>query len=140
MSAASALQSSQGFFRTFELCYERPGFITPEKAGTTVPSIVCLAFSVELALKSVLLHDNRSSHGHSLWNLYSRLPTRLRSEIVARTSRTDQEFELELKSAANAFVQWRYIHEQTRMVGVSVGFLRELYVSVSSVASEAIYP
>src|SRR5262249_44529889 len=79
------------------------------------PAVVCYAFSLELYLKLLhVLASGKSPRGHELNKLYDDLPSKTKSDLLAECERID--LVNELTSAANAFKEWRYSHEQQRLV------------------------
>ncbi|WP_299342571.1 HEPN domain-containing protein [uncultured Pseudoxanthomonas sp.] len=97
-----------------------------------VPAIVCLAFSVELAFKALIVADGREpGQIHDLRDLFGKLPSVLQDEIVQWCIGKEPEggfkmsddklvvsvqsprdnFEFALSRASGAFHQWRYVFE-----------------------------
>jgi hypothetical protein len=77
-----------------------------------VPAIVCAAFSIELGFKALVLQSGGSVSGHNLEKLFSALETPTQQQIVSAVGVAKEEFNSSLAEASNAFVEWRYIHEQ----------------------------
>lgn len=90
------------------------GFLIP-------PSVVCLAFAVELILKTILVQDGLlpdptlprlpgASRGiHELDKLFDKLPTVHQERI--RAAIADDKFEARLAQHAKTFTDWRYQYE-----------------------------
>jgi hypothetical protein len=80
---------------------------------------VLIAFAAELGLKTLLIQSNimgdplKSNKGgkHDLGTLFGRLPIELQHKLAAATSGDRSTFDTKLKLNAQAFIQWRYVHE-----------------------------
>jgi hypothetical protein len=81
--------------------------------------VVCLAFSVELYLKS--LHyaiTQKSPKGHKILALFKKLPDVFQQKIfqhpsIAQYGWSFTEFEKEIELVSDGFEKWRYSHENT---------------------------
>lgn len=92
----------------------------PEIFGT-LPAmgveVVCLAFSVELYMKSLLrLIEGKPPRGHNILELYRRLPKQVQQEIyihpsIANYGWSPSEFERQITAISDGFEKWRYAHE-----------------------------
>lgn len=90
------------------------GFLVP-------PSVVCLAFAVELILKTLLVQNGLlpdptlprlpgASRGiHEFDKLFDKLPAPLQDRI--RAAIADDQFEARLAEHAKTFTDWRYQYE-----------------------------
>ena len=131
MTAAAALSSSRGLLG-YELCI---GSGLPAENGrpnATVSGIVCLAFSVELAIKSLLMSAAQPAHGHRLDALFYELPQADQQAIMAEIGMEPQVLQEQLTVAANAFVEWRYIYESPGRHSINAAFL--VAFSMASIA------
>jgi hypothetical protein len=105
---------------------------------TTSPSIVCLAFSLELYIKDLhqLLNDedDKVPHGHDILKLFKQLPEKIKKEIFNHDEICKNPFIIRgsifsvkkyhkdysdydgfldtIKTISDAFVQWRYSYER----------------------------
>ena len=81
------------------------------------PGVVNLAFSAELYLKSKLSLEGKNGCGHDIGKLYERLSTASRRELETRyvtlTGRSISQARADIKDCAEAFVEWRYLFENT---------------------------
>ena len=93
------------------------------KRNALIPGVVCLAFSVELGLKAVILAAQPSATGHKLEALFGLLTPEDQASVIQHSGYERQRFELELEAVSNAFVEWRYIHEKPGLQSISVQFL-----------------
>ena len=103
--------------------------------GLLVPAIVCLAFSVELELKSILffLELGELARGkHRLDELFKCLPTDLQAEISELCNSTRSNFEAALREDSMTFVTWRYSHEHG-LLRVNTSLLLDLSNACASV-------
>lgn len=113
-----------------EIAKSNPCSISPDamrrlKSGelkqTSIPDVMCLAFAIELYLKSLILKLSAiPATGHSLVKLYEHLPASAQSSIFSRTAQTfgglltEATFAENLASIDKAFVEWRYMFEKGR--------------------------
>ncbi|WP_291272923.1 hypothetical protein [Geothrix sp.] len=96
------------------------------------PFIVCAAFSVELYLKCLLEISGKSNvKGHDLLKLFSQLPTKDKEGILffirgayVNLSLPLTFLEERLAELGEAFVEWRYVHED-KILSIDVHFLRQ---------------
>lgn len=108
------------------------------QTGVVQPKVVCLALSVELVLKALLVDEGtRYGRLHSLYSLFVKLSTTTRAEVMAMVEAPAPEFLRKLAEAqtSDAFVRWRYIHE-VPLVGAEntwTGCLNQLYTAASAV-------
>lgn len=87
------------------------------------PSIICGAFSVELAIKSLLYKKGIEVKGHHLLKLLQKLPEEIQEEIYDRLGKDWGDFEAQLANCDKAFVNWRYAHETTEDLNINSKFL-----------------
>jgi hypothetical protein len=133
--------SCHGFLRAYEVLLDHirsAPFRTPATAlddfGTlAVPQIVLIAFAAELGLKTLLIQNNmlgdplNSKKGgeHDLEKLFARLPIDLQDKVATAVSRDRSTFDTKIKLNAQAFNQWRYVHE-SRQLSADEEFLERL--------------
>jgi hypothetical protein len=81
--------------------------------------VVCLAFSVELYLKSLhYLVTRKRLRGHNILKLFKKLPEGIQQQIFQHPSVTKygwsfSQFEREIELVSDGFEKWRYSHETT---------------------------
>lgn len=126
-------------------------------SGPTLgPSVVCLAFSVELYLKDLhLVLHGRPPRGHSISKLYKELPRQVRREIYAHESISQNPwatrgpvlllkrfsgtrgayfgFLQQVEAISDGFEKWRYSYERTTL-GYEEWFALALIDAVKSAA------
>lgn len=124
---------SSEFFRGHELCQGNGLPAEHGKRNALVPSIVCLAFSIELGLKAIILATKSSVKSHKLVELFNLLSDEDQNVVIRNAVYDNQRFDEQLSEVSNAFVEWRYIHEQTGLHGTSLQFLLLLHGAVEVV-------
>jgi HEPN domain-containing protein len=134
MTPASVLSISETFYRGYELCHGNGLPSSEGKPNAIIPSIVCLAFAIELALKSILVGVVKPSKGHELALLFKELPDDLQSEVIKGTGIPREEFLHQISIASKTFVEWRYIFEQNGLHSVDKVFLLTFYASAKRIA------
>lgn len=79
-----------------------------------VPVVVNAAFSCELSIKAILNQCNisvpRNKDAHRIDTLFHILPIELQNKIADEMNRFN--FDLDLQSISNVFVEWRYLFEK----------------------------
>lgn len=134
MTPASVLSLSNNFYRGFELCYGNGQPAENGEKNAIIPGIVCLAFSIELGLKAILVGCEKPANGHELLDLFERLPTEDKTEIERLTVGNSDCFIEQISLVSNAFVKWRYLYEHPGWSNISVEFLMQLHTAVDQVA------
>ncbi len=138
MTPAATLSISRTFHRGYELC---TGNGLPAENGepnAIIPGIVCLAFSIELGLKSILFAVNKPSTGHRLDRLFEELPEPEQQAVLFESCAEPSSFRENLALVANAFVEWRYIYERRGFQSISEQFLLMLWRAVDTVAERKV--
>ena len=74
------------------------------------------------------------SKAHELNKLFELLPESDKEFIVHQSGLEQKRFSEQIDAAAKTFVEWRYIHEQSGLVSVSLQFLMLLWVGASKLA------
>lgn len=123
------------------------------------PSIVCLAFSIELYLKEVyfLLNEEppRGRDGHDILKLFQRLPEEIQHEVFSHDVIISQSpwltgdifspkryteppnpfdgFLYEIQLISKGFTDWRYSHEKSNL-RYNSGFAESFITAVQSVS------
>ena len=136
MTPAATLSIARSFHLASEKCR---GSGLPADQGVPnaiVPSIVCLAFAIEVGLKAISFASNSPTSGHRLDKLFEALPEADRMKVLFHSGVEESSFEQNLEQVASAFVEWRYIYEQRGVVSISEQFLQMLWFAVESVAAE----
>ena len=136
MTPAAALAVSKQFYRAFELCRGNGLTSLDGKPSADIPSVVNLAFAIELALKASLLAYSQTSRAHDLSELYSLLPETDRDFILHESGLQVARFSEQLDAAAKSFVEWRYLHEKNGLLSVSLQFLELVWLAVSRLAEQ----
>lgn len=134
MHPRAPLALSKSFLHAHHLCTGNgfPEGIVPRSA--VMPGIVCLAFAVELGLKSILLSEGNSTAGHDLRSLFDRLTSSTQDELIFHSNVEPQSFRENLDLVSNAFVKWRYIFETQGTQSISEEFLLMLASGVQTIA------
>ena len=134
MTPASVLSTSKSFHRGFELCY---GNGLPANNGVLnaiVPAVVCLAFSIELGFKAILVGCEKPSDGHKFVELFAKLPCEIQDEIERLVDVENSSFKESLTLVSNAFVEWRYIFEEAGYHSIDIGYLSKLHAVITQIA------
>ena len=100
-------------------------------------AVVCAAFSIELSLKSILAGEGTSARGHKLDGLFAQLSASARSKIVASLKMDEGSIQPKLVEVADAFVEWRYVYEQSS-AHVDLSFLFGLANACRSTSLELV--
>jgi hypothetical protein len=116
------------FANASAIIWERDLSTTPTKNGNSaVPFIVNSCFATELYLKTVALVNGKIVHGHELDKLYAKIPAPgIRTietkfgEMVPNdrwqsTLKTAPDLKALFRRHRDAFVNWRYLHERSRL-------------------------
>jgi hypothetical protein len=96
-----------------------------------IPGVVCLAFSIELGIKAILLRTGNPPRTHNLRDLFALLPGNVQDDIVRSCGRPPDAFQASLSSAANIFVEWRYVYDMEQPQ-VDLPFLNALADAVKT--------
>lgn len=96
--------------------------------NSTIASITCLSFSIELYIKS-LLFQSKVVHGnkHDILQLFMLLKPEQRDEIISICINDCQEvsavdFDICLGDISQAFIRWRYSYEECVGLSFRTGF------------------
>jgi len=100
-----------------------------------VPGVVCLAFSIELGIKAMLLPSGKPPKTHNLTKLFQLLPVAVQEQIVTACRKPREQFDGALDSVANAFEDWRYVYDLDKP-SIDLAFLNSLSDAVK-VATDA---
>lgn len=121
---------SRAFLEANRLCMDSNA--EPQSPGRMMflPALVCAAFSAEVGLKTILASEGQPSQGHNLLKLFERLSNESQSSIIYYTANEIEPFYKKLKIAKLAFIEWRYIYEETEERSVSLDFLCLFAVAV----------
>ncbi len=90
-----------------------------------IPGVVCLAFSVELGIKAMLLAAGSPPKIHNLAKLFGLLSQLVQDQVVAACGKPRVEFDMALDGVANAFEEWRYIYDVDKP-SIDIAFLSSL--------------
>ncbi|WP_153003655.1 hypothetical protein [Aureimonas ureilytica] len=104
-----------------------------------VPSIVNIAFAIELYFKCMLKESSLKAHGHELKKLFRDLPEPIKSKVAAeykiRTGHDRNSFNSDLNNYSNMFVEWRYLYEKNGEKGISPYRISQIAIAAYTVAS-----
>jgi hypothetical protein len=105
--------------------YEKHLMKPPPNGAAMSPFVVNTAFAIELFLKTLAMQHGKKLHGHEIKKLFKKLPGAAKDQIdrqLGKISSTSQ-WAGEIKTMRNlqdvldeidtAFVDWRYLHENT---------------------------
>ena len=96
-----------------------------------IPQIVNAAFSCELLLKAIIIAEQKREgkfREHKLSELFDMMKPETQAIIKNRANIIDwDEF---MEKSSNAFIEWRYLHEEDKVMFISVSSLQRLYSSL----------
>jgi hypothetical protein len=95
-----------------------------------IPGVVCLAFSIELGMKAILLPSQKPPKTHNLSKLFGLLPSEVQDQIILACGRPRQAFDVALDSVAKSFEEWRYVYD-LEQPQVDLPFLSQLADAVT---------
>lgn len=98
------------------------------------PAVVCLAFSIELGFKSLILRHGQAVKTHELDKLFGRLGPDVQARIVLGMNMERPAFDQLLREHSKAFQDWRYLYERACNAHVRLDFLHTLASVVSAEA------
>jgi hypothetical protein len=136
VTPAAALSVAKEFHHAFELCRGNGHTALDGRPNPDIPSVVNLAFAIELALKAILLSYGPSPRGHGLQELFQQLPESDRVFIRSSIPFEEGRFSAGLAAVSEAFVEWRYIHEQRGFKSISLEFLMHLWRASCELAEQ----
>lgn len=147
MNPTHMLNTSKQFFLAAKRADEQRVIAGAQFEWLPVPAIVCAAFSIELALKAIILAETGNpARGHKLDDLYAELSGTSQQKVAGavtvptypKVPGVTESFDTALTKIRNAFVDWRYIHEKTDWTSIDKTFLMEVADAVQAVAATAV--
>lgn len=135
MNSELAADVSKAFGLAFSRCQEQRSLSGGQWEMLLVPSVVCIAFAVEIGLKAIILKEGGAKVGHSLTKLFEALREDTRGAIIKTMGMTEATFGASLQGANEAFVEWRYVYERDS-AHVDVFFLSNLHQAVQALLVE----
>lgn len=97
----------------------------PPNGAAMSPFVVNIAFAIELFIKTLSIQHDKKLHGHEIKKLFKKLPGAAKDEIDHHLRRlcTSSQWADEIRTMEGlrevldeidtAFVDWRYLHEDT---------------------------
>ena len=138
MTPAAAFSVAKHFHRAFELC-QGDGFRSADGGvNAGIPAVVNLAFAIELGLKASTLSYGSPPRTHNLQTLYLGLPATDRAKILSASALSEDLVSDQLPQVAKAFDEWRYLHEESGTLSISLQFLMMLWLGVSRLAQSKV--
>lgn len=132
MNVDQAKNSSRNFHLACQRALELRQTGQGQIESLVVPGVVCAAFAIELGIKAIALGEGTQPRGHGLDELFGILSVPEQNAIKDSIGLPDPDFQKELKVAAGAFVEWRYIYEATETVSANLQFLQKFSSAVQS--------
>ena len=91
-------------------------FPIAERVPIVSAAITCLAFSAEVAIKTLIVHSagnglSAAPWGHDLGKLFCGVPNHLQHAISGALNMPVQDVQENLEKNASAFEKWRYSYE-----------------------------
>lgn len=124
------ISMSREFYRGHELCFGNGMPAKNGKLNALIPAIICLSFSIELAIKANLYPAEQSMRVHGLNELFNNLSKEDQELVIKELSINRKDFEKKLLEVSNVFVQWRYLHEHPGVHTIDTQFLIDFYKSI----------
>lgn len=117
-------RDARSYYDAYEVLREKKERLHHMDLST--PSLLCLAFSMELHLKLLLRTFEVSARGHDISKLLNKLPA---DEIACMSSHPDfhptqqgQYFHENIAIASDLFIRTRYYFEELGMLQFNTGF------------------
>ena len=102
------LNTTKGFYQAAKRNEEQRSISNNKFEMLLVPAATNRAFSIELYLKALLVKEGSTSRGHKLHELFNKLKPETKQKIIELVNLSDQEFNQQLNTITNLFVEWRY--------------------------------
>lgn len=105
-----------------------------------IPQIVNAAFACELLLKAVVIMEKKREerfHEHKLSELFNMMKPETQVTIKSKANIFD--WDGFMQESSNAFVEWRYLHEEDKVMLISISSLQQLSSSLKEYY-ESTYP
>ncbi len=105
--------------------FEKHLLKAPPNGAAMSPFVVNIAFAIELFIKTLSIQHGKKLHGHEIKKLFKKLPGGAKDEIGHHLSRlctssqwadgikTMKSLREVLEEVDTAFIDWRYLHEDT---------------------------
>ncbi len=129
--------NASAFKKSAERSLEPRPLPNGEFESPIVPAVVNLAFSIELYLKYLLAKNKKQCRGHKLLDLFNSLYPTVKQEIIKLTEYDEEEFKILLNKHTEAFVEWRYLHEQNESININIEFMRKLIDCLESIVNRS---
>lgn len=105
-----------------------------------IPQIVNAAFACELLLKAVVIMEQKREerfYEHKLSALFNMMKPE--TQVIIKSKANIVEWDGFMQKSSNAFVEWRYLHEEDKVMFISSSDLHRLYSALKEYY-EATYP
>lgn len=110
------------------------------EAHVMIPQIVNAAFACELLLKAIVIMEQKREErfrGHKLSELFEMMKPE--TQVVIKRKANIFDWDGFMKESSNAFVEWRYLHEEDKVMFISSSELHRFYSSLKEYYEET-YP
>jgi hypothetical protein len=135
MNITQAHNLTRSFLLASRRCMESRPLHHGQEEMLAIPGIVCLAISIEIGLKAIILSEGGSSSGHKLDKLFEKISDDTQNMIIQEVGLDQTQFAKSLSLASDTFVEWRYIYEQG-YTQVDVQFLNNLANAIQKAAAK----
>lgn len=126
-AANEIFSTAIAFANTSSHIYENDLKQSPRNGAGIVPFVVNATFAIELYIKALAKKHHVTLRGHELLKLYEKLPQEALKEIeqVIHKCADDRkiaqpDFVKYLNELKNAFVDWRYIFEKSKLGPIQI--------------------
>ncbi len=127
--------NANAFKKSAERSLEKRPLPNGQIESLLIPAVVNLAFSIELYLKYLLAKNKKQCRGHKLLDLFNSLDLTVKQEIIKCTEYDEEKFEKLLNEHTEAYVKWRYSHEQNENIDAQIEFMKKLMDCVESIVN-----
>jgi HEPN domain-containing protein len=136
---AHLVANAAGFFETARRAAKLVRVGNTDQFRAPLPAaIACLAFSAELLLKALIeIGGNPAPNEHKLDKLFALIDEPSEDKVRECLGRSGVDLDVLIGSARNAFVEWRYWHEEPENLALQVEALKEFVIVMAHVASKS---
>jgi len=127
--------SARNFFLGARRCFEQRNLPDGKFEMPLQAAVVCLAFGVELGLKSLLASEQKKATGHKLLALFNKLSTELQEVIAANLSLSLHDTRQKVGAISSVFEDWRYVYEKEELT-LDLEFLRSFAIIIEGLLSK----
>lgn len=125
MDASWPKKAADSFWLAAARNFEQRRINPAQHQALLIPGVVCMAFSIELGIKAMILPAGIPPKTHNLAKLFIELPSNIQNKIIAACGTQREMFFDALSKVANSFEDWRYVYEMENPT-IDLSFLSAL--------------